>query len=95
MAHVLKGSVQRVSATGDLITDISNEQIADAPSDDSVVVTFGPHHTLGIYDPDHEESESTLLAVRGTSGNLELTIVGISLSEMLGIGPGEKVEIKW
>ena len=95
MSHLIKGKVQSIGQTGDLITDITNDQIVDAPNDESVTVSFGPHHTLGIYESNHQQPDSTLLAIRGSSGNLELTIVGISLSEMLGVGPGEEVEVKW
>lgn len=97
MANQIKieGTVQSVNESGDLITDISVEQIKDAPNDDSVTIKFGPHQTIGIHNIDHGEPDSTLLALRGESGFLELTIVGISLSEMLAIGPGESVEITW
>lgn len=95
MSNEILGKVAAVNEAGDLITDIEVNRIADVPQGDSVSVRFGPHVTVGIHEADHTEPESTLLAVRGASGYLELTIVGLSLSEMLGIGPGEVVEINW
>ncbi len=95
MANQISGKVQSVNDNGDLVTDIGVDSITDIPNDDSVSVKFGPHQTIGIHNSDHSEPESTLLAVRGSSGFLELTIVGISLSEMLAIRPGEEVEVNW
>lgn len=95
LANQIKGTVKSITDCGDLITDISNDQIVEIPNDDSVSVKFGPHQTIGIHDPNHNEPDATLLAMRGSSGFLELTIVGVSLSEMLAIQPGEEIEVCW
>ena len=60
-----------------------------------VTVKFGPHETAGIHLPDHNEPESTLIAVTGKSGWVEIGIVGMNLAEMLGVSSGTKVAIRW
>jgi S-adenosylmethionine hydrolase len=95
LATSIEGTVTQVNDAGDLITDISVEMIESAPRDQSVSVSFGPHETLGIFDKDHTEPESTLIALVGPSGFLEIGIVGVSIHEMLQVGVGEKIVVKW
>ncbi len=95
MSSNIEGSIASINESGDLVTDIPNDKIKDLPSDDSVTVTVSEHHTLGIFPPDHNEPESTLIAVFGQSGFLEIGIVGLSISDMLGIGVGESVSVTW
>ena len=95
LANCIEGTVTEINAAGDLVTDISNQQLTNVPRDQSVSVAFGPYETLGIYAPDHGEPDSTLIAVIGSSDFLELGIVGMSIHEMLKVGVGEKVEVKW
>ena len=95
VATTIKGKVASINDVGDLVTDIEVERLNDAPSDHSVSVSFGPHETLGIHSKDHGEPESTLIAVIGDSGCLEIGIVGLSISEMLGVGVGTDITVKW
>ncbi len=91
----IEGKVVSITAEGNLVTDISDEQLATAPRDDRVVVRCDEHETVGIHPPDHGEPEFTFLAFIGPSGFVELAIVGVSASGMLGIREGESVLIKW
>ena len=50
---------------------------------------------LGIFASGHDQPSMTLIAVVGSSGNLELEIVGESAKIMLGIAVGEPVVVKW
>ena len=84
-----------VGAAGNLISDISNDQLADVPKDENTVVKFGEHETLGIFTEDHGQPDATMVASLGNSGFLEVEIVGINLSDMLGIKTGEKISISW
>lgn len=95
MSNLIEGQVKAINEAGDLVTDISVQSLAEAPVDDSVRVAVGPHETVGIYGTDHQEPEATMIAVRGSSGCLEIGIVGMSISEMLGISAGEKVVVRW
>ncbi len=95
MAQKIEGTVDSINEEGFLVTTISADQLADAPRDESVTISCGGHDTNCILPVDHSEPESTLLAMIGNSGRLELGIVGIPISEMLGLKVGEKVVVKW
>lgn len=84
-----------MNADGDLVTDISIEQIINVPRDESVRIIFGGHETIGLYPDPHDQPAATMVAKLSNSGFLEVEIVGISLSEMLGINVGEPVKIEW
>lgn len=84
-----------MNADGDLVTDISIEQIINVPRDESVRIIFGGHETIGLYPDPHDQPAVTMVAKLSNSGFLEVGIVGISLSEMLGINVGEPVKIEW
>ncbi|MFI4875567.1 MAG: SAM hydroxide adenosyltransferase [Blastopirellula sp. JB062] len=95
MAAKLIGSITAISESGDLISDISHDQLAAAPTDERTTVTCDEHRTLGVYPAEHQQPEMTYVAVLGKSGFLELCIVGESAAAFLGIRPGAKVEISW
>lgn len=95
MPKQIEGTVVSINSAGNLVSDISPEQLADVPRDERVGVQCDGHMTRGIFTLEHQQPESTLLALIGESGNLELGIVGISMSEMLRIGIGEKIVITW
>lgn len=95
MSKKIEGVVASISQTGSLVCDIENGQLADIPHDDSVTIKFGPHTTVGIYPTDHDQPDATLVASLGVSGFLEIEIVGISVSEMLGIKAGTVVTVAW
>ncbi|MEM7781887.1 MAG: adenosylmethionine-8-amino-7-oxononanoate aminotransferase [Planctomycetota bacterium] len=95
MPNSITGSVAKVGAKGQLITDISVAQVADAPHDENFQVKFGGHETFGLFPTEHQQPASTMVASEGASGFIEIEIVGISLSEMLGIRENEAVEVIW
>ena len=95
MSAKIEGTVVAVSPNGDLITDISATQLEGVPRDDTVTVGCSGHETCGIYDADHQQPAATFVALLGSSGNLELAIVGESVSAMLGIGVGAAVAVRW
>lgn len=95
MPNEIRGQVSSVDDAGRLISDISIAQIADAPRDESLTIKFGDHETVGLFPADHDQPPATMVASLGNSGFLEIEIVGISLSEMLGIKEGEDVVVSW
>lgn len=95
MAGQIAGKIVAYSESGNLVSDIVNERLAGAPRGEEVTVTCDEHQTVGIYAADHPEQPFTLMAILGTSGNLELTIVGESAKAMLGVRIGEAVTVKW
>lgn len=95
MANRIDGKVVEIGEQGNLITDIPIEQIRDIPHDDSVNIRFGDHVTMGLFPPDHDQPDSTMVASLGPSGFLEIEIVGVPLAEMLGIKVDQPVEVSW
>ena len=95
MAQKIEGKVVSVDQNGDLVTDITANQLTDVSRDERVFVSCDEHETMGIYGPDHGQPEMTLLAVINDAGYLKLSIVGESARLMLGIDVGEKVVVSW
>ena len=95
MSGKIEGTIASVSEAGNLVTDISSEQLGGVPRGESVVVRCDDHETNGIFEADHSQPAATLIAVLGASGQLELEIVGDSAKIMLGVAIGEKVEVAW
>jgi S-adenosylmethionine hydrolase len=91
----IEGKIASYSEAGNLVTDIANDDLRAAPRDNSVTIACDEHQTVGIYSADHKEEPFTLMAVLGSSGFLEITIVGESAKAMLGVRIGEKVVVKW
>ena len=94
MSGKIEGTIANVTEAGDLLSDITAQQLADVPRDERVAVFCGGHQTIGIYPADHAEPAMTFLAVLGDDG-LRLTIVGDSARAMLGLNPGEQVVVEW
>ncbi|MEO8495677.1 MAG: SAM hydroxide adenosyltransferase [Planctomycetota bacterium] len=95
MVRRMEGRVVSITESGNLVTDITADQLADVPRGDQVTVRCDEHETLGIFDVDHEQPPFTLIALVGASGCLELEIVTDSAKIMLDVSVGEKVEVHW
>ena len=67
----------------------------DAPTDERTRVICDEHETLGIFRTYDEQPPMTLVALVGSSGHLELAIVGDSAAMMLGVTAGTPVEVRW
>lgn len=95
MPGKIEGAVVAYGPTGNLVTDIANDRLKGVPAGDGVKITCDEHETVGIYPADHQEEACTLMAILGSSGFLELTIVDDSAKAMLGVPLKEKVMVKW
>lgn len=95
MSNQIEGYVASIGAKGDLVTNITIDQVANVPRDDSVKIKFGGHETLGIFSADHNQPPATMVASVDHDGFLKIEIVGISLSDMLGITADTPVVIVW
>ena len=91
----IEGSVRSVDSFGNLITDISADALADVPRGEEVGVECDEHQTRGIFTTYADQPAMTLIAVVGSSGNLELAIVGESAADMLGVAVGTPVTVSW
>lgn len=95
LPRTIRGSVQSIDSFGNLITDITESMLADAPRDESVRITCDEHETLGIYRTYSEQPPATLVALIGSGGQLELAIVDENAAAMLGIRSGTPVVVSW
>jgi hypothetical protein len=96
MAETIVGKVTEVTPEGDLLTDITAEQIAKAPNDESVrILVDDEHETFGIFSADHDQPSMTLIAIAQPDTPLRLHLVGDSASMMLGVRRGANVQVKW
>ncbi len=89
------GIVSSISESGNLVTDITADQLAGAPRDERVSVRCGDHETNGIFEIGHDQPVMTLIALVGESNCLEMEIVGDNARIMLGVSAGQKVEVSW
>jgi S-adenosylmethionine hydrolase len=96
MPGSVRGSVRSIDSFGNLITDITADQLKDAPRDpERVRVKCDEHETLGIFNTYGDQPPMTLVALVGSSGYLEIAIVDENASMMLGIRTGTPVSVEW
>jgi S-adenosylmethionine hydrolase len=91
----IEGSVAVIDSFGNLVTNITAEQLANVPTGQDVRIQCGEHETFGIYRTYADQPEFTLIALIGSGGKLELAIVGDSAAAMLGEKVGSPVLITW
>lgn len=91
----ITGRVASVDSFGNLITDIRSDQLADVPTDERLQVLCDEHETRGLFRTYADQPEMTLIALVGSSGCLELAIVGDSAKLMLGVSTGAPVTLRW
>jgi S-adenosylmethionine hydrolase len=95
VADKITGTIQSIDSFGNLVTDITEEMLASAPRDESVVIRCDDHETMGIFKTYADQPPMTLIAVIGSSGHLELSIVDDSAKIMLGVKVGTPVMVTW
>lgn len=91
----ITGRVASVDSFGNLITDIRSDQLSDVPTDERLQIVCDEHETRGLFRTYADQPEMTLIALVGSSGQLELAIVGDSAKLMLGVGVGAPVTLRW
>jgi S-adenosyl-L-methionine hydrolase (adenosine-forming) len=94
-ANKIEGAVESVDSFGNLITNISAGALARVPRGEEVAIVCDEHETRGIFKTYAEQPQMTLIALVGSSGNLELAIVGDSAAVMLGVRAGAPVTVTW
>ncbi|MBI3836548.1 MAG: SAM-dependent chlorinase/fluorinase [Planctomycetia bacterium] len=91
----IQGSVLSVDAFGNLITNIPADALVNVPRGEKVTIVCDEHETHGIFSTYADQPAMTLIALIGSSGNLELAIVGDSATIMLGVNVGAPVTVAW
>ncbi len=95
VARKIEGEVIRVDDFGNLITNITRDMLAEAPTDETVTISCDQHETHGIFTTYADQPAMTLMALIGSNDQLELAIVEDSAKIMLGVGVGAPVEVTW
>ncbi len=91
----LEGTVIEVDSFGNLITDISVEMLAGRPTDERVCIICSIYETWGIYRAYADQLGGTFIALIGSTGHIELAVVGDDAAERLGIQVGTPVIVTW
>jgi S-adenosylmethionine hydrolase len=91
----VEGKIVSVTATGDVVTDITAPQLRAAPRGEQTIIRCDEHETRGLFSSDHQEPAFTFLALLNADNLLQLTIVGDSARDMLGLRPGMEVVVEW
>jgi S-adenosylmethionine hydrolase len=94
-AKRIEGTVQAIDSFGNLITNVAADKLADVPRGEETIIVCDEHETHGIFATYGDQPEMTLIALIGSSGYLELAIVGDSAAMMLGVVVGAPVTITW
>jgi len=91
----IEGTVQSIDSFGNLITNIPADALVNVPRGEEVTIVCDEHETHGIFNAYADQPEMTLIALVGSSGHLELAIVGESAAMMLGVRAGTPVKVTW
>jgi S-adenosyl-L-methionine hydrolase (adenosine-forming) len=91
----IEGVIESIDSFGNLISNITVDQLAEVPRGEETLVECDEHQTQGIFTTYSDQPEMTLVALVGSGGKLELAIVGDSAKIMLGIKVGTPITVKW
>jgi S-adenosyl-L-methionine hydrolase (adenosine-forming) len=91
----IEGIIESIDSFGNLISNITADQLEGAPRGEEVTVECDEHETQGIFATYSDQPEMTLIALIGSSGKLELAIVGESAKIMLGVKVGTPITVRW
>jgi len=95
-AGKIEGVVESIDSFGNLITNIAAANLEKVPhGEDQVRILCDEHETYGIFRTYADQPAMTLIALVGSSGKLELAIVGESAAMMLGVRVGTPVTVSW
>jgi len=91
----IRGEVIEIDSFGNLVTNIAAELFAGRPTDTRVCVVCGIYETFGIYRSYAEQPAGMLVALVGSTGRLELALVGDNAAARLGVAAGAPVVVAW
>ncbi len=95
MANQIEGKVVAIDSHGNLVTDITREMLAGAPTDETLTIHCDGHETHSLFATHDEQPPMTLVAVLGSNDPLEIVIVDDSAKIMLGVEVGAEVKVSW
>ncbi len=95
VANRIEGEIIAIDSFGNLISNIARDQLEGVPTDTQVGIFCEEHETRGIFSTYADQPAMTLIALVGSTNQLELAIVDENAAAMLGAGVGSKVEVRW
>lgn len=94
-ADRIVGAVLEIDSFGNLVTNITAEMLENRPTDNRAWVICNIYETWGIYATYAMQPRGTLVALVGSSGRLEISVVGDNAASRLGVQIGEPVTVAW
>ncbi len=91
----IEGVVEQIDSFGNLITNISVDMLEGRPTDERACIICSIYETFGVYHSYAEQPPGTLVAIIGSSGQLELAVVDDNAASRLGIEIGALVIVAW
>jgi hypothetical protein len=91
----IDGEILDVDSFGNLITNVEAEVLALVPDPRHVRVQLGEHEVEGVVSTYGDRPQGAVIALVGSSGRLELAVVGGSAATTLGVGVGHAVAVRW
>lgn len=91
----IQGIIEGIDSFGNLLTNITADMFRARPTDERVVIVCGIYETWGIYRTYSELPLGTLVALVGSTGHLELAVIGDNAAERLGLQVGTPVIVAW
>lgn len=95
MAERIEGEVLDVDSFGNLSTTITDELLASNSAGRQAVVVCKGRRIEGLLRTYGEGRSGELIALVGSSGRLELAVVGGNAAAMLETGVGQRVLVQW
>jgi S-adenosylmethionine hydrolase len=91
----IEGQVLAVDSFGNLITNITADLLAEVPHHQETQITIGDRQIAGISHTYGNRPAGSLIALIGSSGRLEVAIVGGSAAATLRLGVGAPARVRW
>ncbi len=91
----IEGAVQEIDSFGNLVTNVTAEMLSGRPTDERVCIICNIYETWGIYRTYADQPRGAFIALVGSSGRVELALVGDSAAKRLGIQLGAPVILSW
>ena len=91
----IRGEVMSIDSFGNLVTNILSDHLAGKPDDSRACIACGIYETFGIYQSYSGHAPGVLVALLGSSGRLELAVVGDNAAERTGVSIGTPVVVAW
>jgi hypothetical protein len=91
----IEGEVLDVDSFGNLISNVTSDLLAAVPPNAAIRVACGGREVPGLASTYGKHPRSSLIALVGSSGMLELAVVDGSAARLLDAGVGAPVTVVW